>query len=158
VTLRAPVAPKEAAVTGALQVTPVGSQMLRIPWALVFRQSEASLLPRVSLSKTSFPASDTDPAILSVQAGAVVTSGSGSVEVRPVSRLDVLLYDASGRYLGVMARLRDLLPGTYSFGITGRGPTSARLPAGAYELRLNAWPTLPRAGQPSRAKIRFRLE
>jgi subtilisin family serine protease len=158
VTVRAPIEPGDATVTGDLQVTPVGSQTLRIPWALVFRQSEASLLPHVSLSKTSFPASDTDPAILTVQAGAVVPSGSGTIEVRPVSRLDVLLYDASGRYIGVMARLRDLLPGTYSFGITGRGPTSARLKPGAYELRLNAWPTLPKAAQPSRAKISFRLE
>lgn len=158
VTVRAPVAPADAAVTGSLQVTPLGSQTLRIPWALVFRQSEASLLPHVSLSKLSFPASDTDPAVLTVQAGAVVGSGSGTIEVRPVSRLDLLLYDASGRYIGVMARLRDLLPGTYSFGITGRGPTSARLPPGAYELRLNAWPTLPRAAQPSRAKVHFRLE
>jgi minor extracellular serine protease Vpr len=158
VTVRAPVAPADAAVTGDLLVTPLGSQTLRIPWALVFRQSEASLLPHVSLSKSSFTASDTEPAILTVQAGAVVTAGSGAVEVRPVSRLDVLLYDASGRYLGVMARLRDLLPGTYSFGITGRGPTSARLGPGTYELRLNAWPTLPKAAQPSRAKVRFRLE
>ncbi|HLK46255.1 MAG TPA: S8 family serine peptidase, partial [Acidimicrobiales bacterium] len=158
VTVRAPVEPADAAVTGDVQVTPVGSQTLRIPWALVFRQSEASLLPHVSLSKKSFSASDTDPAILTVQAGALVASGSGAVEVRPVSRLDVLLYDASGRYIGVMARLRDLLPGTYSFGITGRGPTSARLKPGAYELRLNAWPTLPKAAQPSRAKVGFRLE
>ena len=32
------------------------------------------------------------------------------------------------------------------------------LKPGAYELRLNAWPTLPKAAQPSRAKVHFRLE
>jgi hypothetical protein len=58
----------------------------------------------------------------------------------------------------VMARLRDLLPGSYSFGITGRGPTSARLAAGAYELRLAAWPTLPLDGKPVRAQVEFKLE
>jgi subtilisin family serine protease len=158
VTVRAPVEPRDAAVTGNLLVSPVGSETLHIPWALVFRQSEVSLLSNVSLSDSSFAPSDTSPAILTVQAGALVESGGGTVEIRPVSRLDVLLYDAGGRYIGVMARLRDLLPGSYSFGITGRGPSSARLPAGSYELRLNAWPTLPRNAQPSRAKVRFKLE
>ena len=57
-----------------------------------------------------------------------------------------------------MARLRDLLPGSYSFGITGRGPTSARLPAGSYELRLAAWPTLPLDAKPSRAQVSFKVE
>ena len=36
------------------------------------------------------------------------------------SRLDVLLYTAAAAFVGVLARQRDLLPGTYSFGITGR--------------------------------------
>jgi len=80
------------------------------------------------------------------------------LQIQPVSRLDVLLYSASGRYLGVMARLRNLLPGSYSFGITGRGPTSARLAAGSYELRVAAWPTLPRNAKPSRAQVSFRIE
>ena len=80
------------------------------------------------------------------------------VQIQPVSRLDVLLYTASGRFLGVMARLRNLLPGSYSFGITGRGPTSAVLTAGSYELRLAAWPTLPLEAKPSRAQVDFRIE
>jgi hypothetical protein len=50
------------------------------------------------------------------------------------------------------------LPGSYSFGITGRGPTSARLPAGDYELRLAAWPTLPKQAEPSRAQVRFTIK
>ena len=57
-----------------------------------------------------------------------------------------------------MARLRDLLPGSYSFGITGRGPASASLPPGAYELRLAAWPTLPLAAEPTRAQVEFKVE
>ena len=73
-------------------------------------------------------------------------------------RLDILLYSAGGKFLGVMARLRDLLPGSYSFGITGRGPTSARLRAGGYELRLAAWPTLPLDAKPVRAQVKFTLE
>jgi hypothetical protein len=57
-----------------------------------------------------------------------------------------------------MARLRNLLPGSYSFGITGRGPTSAQLAPGGYELRIAAWPTLPLDAQPSRARVSFRIE
>ncbi|HEV7639900.1 MAG TPA: hypothetical protein VGO39_03400, partial [Gaiellaceae bacterium] len=104
----------------------------------------------------SFKPSDSNPAVLTVQAGNLVRDYG--LQIQPVSRLDVLLYTASGRYLGVMARLRNLLPGSYSFGITGRGPTSARLAPGSYELRLVAWPTLPLDAKPSRAQVSFRIE
>ena len=73
-------------------------------------------------------------------------------------RLDVLLYTAAGKYVGVMARLRDLLPGAYSFGITGRGPTSVQLAPGRYELRFAAWPTLPLEAKPTRAQISFTIQ
>jgi subtilisin family serine protease len=143
-------------VTGAIQVSPSGSQRLRVPWALLFRAEQSNLLGKVTLSRVSFRASDTNPAILTVQAGALVRDDG--LQIEPVRRLDVLLYDASGRYVGVMARLRDLLPGSYTFGITGRGPTSSRLPAGRYELRFAAWPTLPLDAKPARARIPFRIK
>jgi hypothetical protein len=94
--------------------------------------------------------------VLTVQAGNLVRDAG--LQIQPVSRLDILLYTASGRYIGVMARLRNLLPGSYSFGITGRGPTSVQLAPGSYELRLAAWPTLPLDAQPSRAQVSFRIE
>jgi hypothetical protein len=156
VTVRAPAALPLDAVTGTIRIAAVGSETLRVPWALLFRTDTGTLLPRVSLSSSTFSPSDTSPAILTVQAGAVGSSG-GAAQVRPVARLDVLLYDASGHFLGVMARLRDLLPGSYSFGITGRGPNSIRLIRGRYELRLAAWPTIPKTAPPSRAKVRFSL-
>jgi hypothetical protein len=153
------VAPAEArsrVLTGAIQVSPNGSSTLRVPWALVFKAPRANLLARVTLSDASFAPSDTNPAVLTVQAGNVLRDDG--IQIAPVSRLDVLLYSASGQYRGVMARLRDLLPGSYSFGITGRGPTSAPLAAGSYELRLAAWPTLPRGAKPTRAQVKFRIE
>lgn len=156
ITVRAPVAPPSAVVDGVIQVAPDGGQALRVPWALAFRAPHASLLPQVTIDRASFKPSDTAPAILTVRAGAVTTAGG--LQVQPVSRLDILLYTASGRFVGVMARLRDLLPGTYSFGITGRGPNSAVLAPGGYELRLAAWPTLPLQARPSRAKLRFRIQ
>ena len=42
-------------------------------------------------------------------------------------RLDVELRTAGGKRLGLLARLRDLLPGRYAFGLTGHGPTGQLL-------------------------------
>jgi hypothetical protein len=156
ITVTAPAAPQARLVTGAMQIAAAGSQTLRVPWALGFHRYSANLVPHVTLSKSSFKASDTNPAVLTVQAGNLIRDGG--LQIQPVARLDVLLYTASGRFIGVMARLRNLLPGTYSFGITGRGPTSAQLAPGAYELRLAAWPTLPLDAQPSRGRVSFRIE
>jgi len=156
VSVRAAAAPDAQIVTGVIQITPSGSEALRVPWALDFDRVPDALLGRVAIDRPSFPPSDTNPAILSVQAGSL--AHDHGVQIQAVSRLDILLYSAAGKYLGVMARLRDLLPGSYSFGITGRGPTSARLPAGSYELRLAAWPTLPLQAKPSRAQIAFKVE
>jgi hypothetical protein len=139
-----------------VRIAPSGSEPLRVPWALAFKRPPGTLLGRVAIDRASFPASDTNPAILSVQAGNL--GRDHGLQIQAVSRLDILLYSASGRYLGVMARLRDLLPGSYSFGITGRGPTSARLPAGSYELRLAAWPTLPLDTKPDRAQVSFKVQ
>jgi hypothetical protein len=156
VTVTAPAAPRARVMTGALQIAAAGSETLRVPWALSFRRYSANLVPDVTISDASFKPSDTNPAVLNVQAGNLVHDFG--LQIQPVSRLDVLLYTASGRYIGVMARLRNLLPGSYSFGITGRGPTSVQLAPGSYELRLAAWPTLPLDAKPSRARVSFRIE
>jgi hypothetical protein len=143
-------------MTGTLQIAAAGSETLHVPWALSFRRYSANLVPRVTISQKAFKPSDSNPAVLTVQAGNLVRDYG--LQIQPVSRLDVLLYTASGRYIGVMARLRNLLPGSYSFGITGRGPTSAQLAPGSYELRLAAWPTLPLDAKPSRARVSFQIE
>jgi subtilisin family serine protease len=156
VTLTAPEERPSRLVTGTIDVAETGTETLHVPWALLFHGTDANLLGSVALSDKSFPPSDTSPAILTVQAGALVRDDG--LQIAPVRRLDILLYSASGNFLGVMARLRDLLPGAYSFGITGRGPTSARLAPGTYELRLAAWPALPLDAKPVRAQVSFTLE
>jgi hypothetical protein len=40
----------------------------------------------------------------------------------------------------VLAQRRELLPGRYTFGLTGRGPTGDRLRRGVYAIRLVAHP------------------
>ena len=58
-----------------------------------------------------------------------------------MSRLDIELWTSSGKRIGVIARQRNLLPGRYTFGITGRDPGGQRLKAGPYRLRVLAFPT-----------------
>jgi hypothetical protein len=156
VTVTAPAAPPASAVTGMIDVAPAGSETLRIPWALDFQRARPALLSHVSLSERAFKPSDTTPALLSLQAGSLLAQSG--LQIEPVARLDILLYTAGGQFVGVLARLRDLLPGSYSFGITGRGPTSVRLAPGGYQLRLAAWPVLPQDAKPSRAQVSFRIE
>ena len=45
-----------------------------------------------------------------------------------------------GVRLGLLARRRELLPGRYTFGLTGRGPTGNRLGRGLYTIRVLAFP------------------
>ena len=88
------------------------------------------VVTRVALSTASFAPSDTRPAVLSFVAGRV----DGSPErpqLLPLKLLDVELYRGARR-VGRLARLRDVLPGRYAFGLTGRGPLGARLRPGAY--------------------------
>ena len=102
----------------------------------------------------SFSPSDSNPAALTVVAGRISTGRA--LQIEPVGRLDVLLYSSGGAFLGVLATVPDLLPGTYRFALTGRGPGGAVLPPGRYEIRLVAYPTLGAA--PTRRKIPIRIE
>ena len=154
VTARATAAGRDRVATGVLRIAPDGGQPLRVPWAIGFRHYAGNLLARVHLRDDSFKPSDIAPAVLEIQAGRLVDDRG--VQVQPVSRLDVLLYEASGKFVGRLARLQDLLPGSYTFGITGRDPDGKPLDSGRYELRLVAWPTL--AGKPSRALVRFQIK
>jgi len=72
-----------------------------------------------------------------VRYGAIV--GEDEPEVRPVDLLEIELW-RGGERLGVLSRRRELLPGRYAFGLTGRGPQGDRLPRGTYSVRLVARP------------------
>jgi minor extracellular serine protease Vpr len=115
-----------------------GSQAVSVPWTIAFPPSVAGLLSGVRLSTRTFGASDTQPAVLSLRAGRVLLADERA-QVEPVEVLEVQLWHKQ-REIGVLARLRDLLPGRYAFGITGRGPLGGRLPSGLYRLRVVAVP------------------
>ena len=87
-------------------------------------------------------------------AGKVLRAG-GRDEVQPLERLDISLWNARGVRLGLLARLRDVLPGRFEFGITGRSPAGAPLAKGAYQLRIVAVPTTK--GPATRRSISFRI-
>jgi hypothetical protein len=129
-----------APTEGALLVTPLAGREVRVPWTILFGPRVPPGLGSVRLSARTFAPSDAAPALLSFVAGSVSRSGRVP-DVLPLSRLDLELWSPDGGRVGLLARLRDVLPGRYSFGVTGRDPTGAVLPAGEYQLRLVAYGT-----------------
>jgi hypothetical protein len=94
----------------------------------------------VTLSVSSFAPSDAAPAVLSLEAGRIDRS-ERRYEVQPLDRLDIELWQPDGDRLGLLARLRNVLPGRFTFGITGRGPGGQLLDPGRYRLKVVAVPT-----------------
>lgn len=121
---------------GALVVTPEGGAPARVRRTFVAPRS-VPLLAGVTLTPAAASGA-VWPAHLALRAGAVLGSGA-TRELRPLARLDVELW-AGPRRVGLLARLRDVLPGRYVFALTGRGPDGAPLRPGRYRLRLVAVP------------------
>jgi subtilisin family serine protease len=148
VSARADASPAEGAV---LLSVGGGGTPLRIPWAASSAPS-GDLISNVRLSSSTLDAEALAPALLTVRLGRLAES-AGSVAVMPVARFDAKLVDSHGQPLGLLTRLRDALPGTYAFALTGRAPSGSRLAPGRYTLRLLAFPT--DGGPPTRRLVRF---
>ncbi len=146
-----PTAP--SAVAGMVRVRIRAGGALRVPWAIPLPLTDRPLLDSVRLSAATFAPSDVEPAVLSLVAGRV----DGPVErpqLLPLESLTINLYRGA-RNLGPLVRLRDVLPGRYAFGITGRGPRGARLAVAKYELALVAVPV--GGGEPQETRVAFRV-
>jgi hypothetical protein len=76
--------------------------------------------------------------------------------IEPAAKVDVELWNGAGRNLGVLARMRDVLPGHYVFGITGRSPAGATLAPGDYRLRIAVFPS--GGGKVSTRSLRFKIK
>lgn len=124
------------AATGELVLLVGDSPEVHVPWAVAVPPS-VDLVSRLAIVTTGGRVSDATPAALSFVAGAV--SASPEPQVRAVELLEVELW-RRGERIGLLARRRELLPGRYTFGLTGRGPTGDRLGRGAYTIRLVAYP------------------
>lgn len=143
-----------AQTDGAVVARVAGGGETRIPWSVSFALATPSLIGSATLSGKEFAASDQAPALLSVDAGRVLVD-AGYLEIRPVSRLDIALAHADGTPIGLLVRVRDLLPGRYAFGITGRGPDGKLLAPGKYLLNISAYPVGD--GLPSVTQVPFSL-
>jgi subtilisin family serine protease len=134
--------------SGVLLATAEGAQPARVPWAVAERPTVSTpLVGSISLSNWEIVPSNTAPTILAFRAGRVVDAAGGDA-IEPVGVLDLELWTPEGKKLGLLARLRDLLPGRYAFGLTGRDANGKVLPAGMYVLRLRAQPVDAEDGTP----------
>jgi subtilisin family serine protease len=153
-TVKAAVPPEApGALAGALRASVLRGPRLRIPWSAAVPVTTRRVVSRVALSPETFPASDAKPAVLSFVAGRV----DGSAErpqLLPLALLDIDLYRGARR-VGRLARLRDVLPGRYAFGLTGRGPLGARLRPGVYAVRIVGTPV--GGGPRTRVNVAFRV-
>jgi subtilase family protein len=129
-----------APAEGVVIVTPAAGREIRVPWTITFGPRVPAGLGSVRLSTHAFSPSDAAPALLSFVAGSV-RRAAGEPDVLPLSRLDLELWSRDRGRIGLLARLRDVLPGRYSFGVTGRDPTGSVLGTGDYQLRLVAFAT-----------------
>jgi hypothetical protein len=133
--------------SGILVLRTTGQVALRVPWTVELPAAQRQLLGRPTLSKRVFRPSDAVPAVLAVDVGRVVRVPSSSADgpatvpaIVPVSRFALDLWNEIGQRLGTLATLTDVLPGRYTFGITGRSPAGADLEPGRYTLRIIARP------------------
>jgi hypothetical protein len=132
-------------------VRPEGSASIRVPWLVTFRPRHDPLLSSVRLSTAAFSPSDNAPAVLSFQAGRIASGG----QLEPVALLELELRGPDGKQLGILAQLRDLLPGRYAFGLTGRDAEGQTLEPGRYRVQLTAQPT--GEGPPSKTSVVFAI-
>jgi subtilisin family serine protease len=142
------------AADGTIVASIPGGGGLRVPWAIAFGADTTDLIGRATLSAKAFKASDVTPTLLSIDAGRVLHI-SGRPEILPLALLDVDLWRADGTRVGLLARLRDVLPGRYTFGLTGRGPGGQLLPPGGYVVRIVGYPV--GGGPLSRLRLPFTL-
>ncbi len=144
--------------SGVLVASAPGARVVRIPWAIAQRPAAGEpLVDSVGLSSWEFAPSKAAPVVLAFRAGRAA-AGPGGEQIEPVGLLDLELWTPKGKRLGVIARLRDLLPGRYAFGLTGRGPDGRVLAPGMYVLRLRAQPVDAADGTPpSTAETVFRI-
>ena len=124
------------AATGELVLRGSDSPEVHVPWAVAV-PPVVDLVTGLSLKRTGTRVSDATPAALSFVAGSV--TAAPDPQVRGIELLEVELW-RNGERIGVLARRRELLPGRYTFGLTGRGPTGTRLARRDFTIRIVAYP------------------
>jgi subtilisin family serine protease len=139
-------------LSGAIRVVPEFAAPFRVRWAIAVPVRGKPLLGTPRLSQTTFAPSDANPAVLTIAAGRVDGTASAPA-LLPLEQLQLDLFH-DDRLLGTIARVRDLLPGRYAFGLTGRGPRGRQLPRGSYSVRLVATSV---TGEQETKTVRFHI-
>ena len=134
--------PADSTVVGGwLIVTIDGGGTIRVPWALARSDDlAAGLIGAATLAPPRIqPTTGGGPATrLTLVLGSASSNGTARLEIAPVQRLSVDLYRNS-QLLGRIVDRRELLPGSYRFGITGTDPSTGRpLEPGVYRLVVDA--------------------
>jgi minor extracellular serine protease Vpr len=124
------------AATGELVLRTGDSAEVHVPWAVAV-PAPVDLVSRLRIEDTGKRVSDATPAALSFVAGSVTVTPDP--QIRAVELIEVELWRRAVR-LGLLARRRELLPGRYTFGLTGRSATGRRLGRGLYTIRVLAFP------------------
>jgi subtilisin family serine protease len=120
--------------TGELALLGSGVDV-HIPWAVAVPGPGTDLVSGVSLKTTAGRVSDATPVVLSLVAGTIVPTPGPQLVAVDVLEVQLRRGD---ELLGLLARRRELLPGRYTFGLTGRGPSGERLARGRYLVRVVA--------------------
>jgi minor extracellular serine protease Vpr len=141
-TLHARGLPDQTSVIGGWIVVSLdGGGKLRVPWALSRNDDlAAGLIGRATLTPALVqPETDgTAAAKLALVVGSARSNASARLQIAPVQRLSVDLYQGS-RLLGRIVERHELLPGSYTYGVSGMDPTTRKaLAPGIYRLVIDA--------------------
>jgi len=139
---------------GTVKLLLSDGQVLHVPWTARHASGRSELISSASLSHRSLTVSDSGTEVLTLGLGRV--SGTWERRIEPAVKVEVGLWNGVGRYLGVLARMRDVLPGHYVFGLTGRSPAGATLAPGDYRLRITVYPS--GGGKASTRSLRFKIK
>ena len=115
---------------GRRRARAAGGGALRVPWAIAFAQPARPARRRRSSRRRRSRRPTTRPAVLTLSAGASAQRRAATQHPARRAASTSSSCDADGKRLGMLARLRDLLPGRYAFGLTGRDPDGELLDAG----------------------------
>jgi Subtilase family len=139
---------------GTVKLLLSDGRVLRVPWSFRYAAGGSDLISQASLSGRSFSSSDSTAEVLTLGLGRV--SGTWERRIEPAVKVEVGLWNDEDRFLGVLARMRDVLPGRYVFGLTGRNPAGATLASGDYRLRITVFPS--GGGKASVRSLHFTIE
>ncbi len=115
---------------------------LRIPWTATIRDSAAQIVPlRAELSSRTLRRVAGPNAYSGTLQLRIGGEGNGDrLGLSAIERLEVRLFDATGKDHGTIGALTQALPGVYTFGISGVDNAGKQLAPGVWQLKVRYVP------------------